>query len=66
MANQKSKSGTAAAENTLSERIIFPATKSFAKQIEDYRFANRIGSNAEAIRRLIQAGLAAEAKKAKT
>jgi hypothetical protein len=36
-----------------------------AKAIDDYRFGNRIRSEAEAIRRLIEAGLAAEKAKKK-
>lgn len=33
---------------------------SMVKQIEDYRFANRIKTESEAIRRLIEAGLKAK------
>ena len=40
-----------------SERIITPMPKSLVTAIDDYRFANRIESRAEAVRRLIQAGL---------
>ncbi len=36
-----------------------------AQTIADYRFANRIGSEAEAIRQIIEAGLAAIAAQAK-
>lgn len=35
-------------------------TAEMARAIEDYRFANRVPSEAEAIRRLIERGLAAE------
>lgn len=46
-------------------RIIFPATKTLAAEIDDYRFEQRIGSKAEAIRRLIEAGLKAEHKRSR-
>jgi hypothetical protein len=48
-----------------SERIITPMTKSLVAAIDDYRFANRLASRAEAVRTLIQRGLDAE-KPAKT
>ena len=50
----------------LSERLIFPATKSMAEAIADYRFEQRIESKADAIRRLIEAGLKVESKKQKS
>jgi metal-responsive CopG/Arc/MetJ family transcriptional regulator len=42
-----------------SERIITPMPKSLVKTIDDYRFAQRSPSRAEAIRRLIELGLEA-------
>jgi hypothetical protein len=39
------------------ERIITPMPKPLVEAIDDYRFANRIASRAEAIRRLIEMGL---------
>lgn len=35
------------------------------REIAEFRFAERIGTEAEAIRRLLQSGMRAEAKKAK-
>ncbi len=49
----------------LSERVIFPATKTMVEAISDYRFDQRIESKADAIRRLIEAGLKAEKTKGK-
>jgi hypothetical protein len=40
------------------EIICFPADSDLVTRIEDYRFANRIGSRSEAIRRLIESSLA--------
>ena len=40
-----------------SERVITPMPPSLLKAIDDYRFAERIPSRAEAIRRLIENGL---------
>ncbi len=45
---------------TVKKLIAMPPA--LAAAIEDWRFANRIGSEAEAIRRLIQMGLEAAAK----
>lgn len=42
-----------------SERIITPMPKSLVAAIDDYRFANRIPSRAEAIRSLAKAALRA-------
>lgn len=44
----------------LSERIIVPMSKSMVDAINDYRFANRLESRAEAIRQLVEIALAAE------
>jgi metal-responsive CopG/Arc/MetJ family transcriptional regulator len=44
----------------LSERVIMPMTKAMLASIEDYRYERRIPSRAEAMRRLIEAGLRAE------
>ena len=38
-------------------RIIIPIPKTLLKQIDDYRWANRIPSRAEAIRQLVRKGL---------
>ena len=46
-------------EELNSERIITPMPKSLVTAIDDFRFTNRIASRAEAIRRLIEAGLKA-------
>ena len=43
-----------------SERVITPMPKSLLQRIDDFRFANRIASRAEAMRLLIERGLAAE------
>lgn len=45
-----------------SERVITPMPKSLVEAIDDYRFAERVASRAEAIRRLIEIGLEAAAK----
>ena len=42
-----------------SERVITPMSKSLIAAVDDYRFANRAPSRAEAIRRLIELGLEA-------
>ena len=52
-------------EAQLTERLIFPVSKAMAEEIADYRFAHRIDSKSEAIRRLIEAGLKAEGRKPK-
>lgn len=39
-----------------------PLTPDLAKRVADYRFENRINTEAEAIRRLIELGLEAVAK----
>jgi metal-responsive CopG/Arc/MetJ family transcriptional regulator len=41
-------------------RIIVPIPKTLLKQIDDYRWTNRIPSRAAAIRQLIRAGLKAK------
>lgn len=38
-------------------RIIIPMPKKLVAQIDDYRWANRIPSRAEAIRQLVRKGL---------
>jgi hypothetical protein len=40
-----------------SPRVIIPIPKALIRQIDDYRWANRIPSRAEAIRQLIKTGL---------
>lgn len=40
------------------ERIAIPMPKELIQRIDEYRWANRIPSRAEAIRQLIEAGLA--------
>jgi len=42
-------------------RIITPIPKPLLARIDDYRFGNRLPSRSEAIRRLIEAGLRADA-----
>lgn len=46
-------------DEPLSERIITPMTKSQVAAVDDYRYAVRLPSRAEAIRRLIELGLQA-------
>lgn len=41
-----------------SERVITPMPPSLVQLIDDYRFKHRVASRAEAIRQLIQKGLA--------
>jgi len=50
----------AMADEANSERIITPMPPSLVKAIDDYRFAHRIASRAEAIRQLIARGLDAD------
>jgi metal-responsive CopG/Arc/MetJ family transcriptional regulator len=42
-----------------SERIIVPMSRELVEAIDDFRFANRISSRAEAIRMLLRGGIAA-------
>jgi hypothetical protein len=49
----------------MDKRLIFPVTDAMAEAIDDYRFAQRLGSKSEALRRLIEAGLQAEHKRLK-
>jgi hypothetical protein len=46
------------------ERVITPMSKELIERIDDFRFANRLRSRAEATRQLIEAGLRAKAPKA--
>ena len=46
-----------AREQPMTTRKIVSLPADLAKEIEDYRFANRIATEAEAIRRLIEMGL---------
>ena len=46
-----------------SERVITPMPPSLVTAIDDFRFANRVPSRAEAIRRLIELGLEAANRK---
>ena len=48
-----------------SERVITPMPKSLLAAIDDYRFANRSPSRAEAVRQLIELGLKAAVETAK-
>jgi metal-responsive CopG/Arc/MetJ family transcriptional regulator len=41
------------------DRIVAPMRRELVERIDDFRFARRIPSRAEAIRRLIEAGLEA-------
>jgi metal-responsive CopG/Arc/MetJ family transcriptional regulator len=45
------------------ERVAIPMPAELIAQIDDYRWANRLPSRAEAIRQLIKEGLRKEAKK---
>lgn len=47
------------------ERIIFPASGTLVEAISEYWHERRLKSRADAIRTLIEAGLAAEGKKGK-
>ncbi|MET4794438.1 metal-responsive CopG/Arc/MetJ family transcriptional regulator [Bradyrhizobium japonicum] len=44
-------------EAALSERVIIPMTEALVAAVDDFRFANRMPSRAEAIRHLLLAGL---------
>jgi len=46
-------------------KIIFVMEEVLLKRIDDYRFENRINSRSEAIRQLIEAGLATSKPKVK-
>lgn len=46
-------------------KMLFVLEQELIDRIDDYRFDNRINSRAEAIRRLIEAGLKAESSKPK-
>jgi len=43
-------------------KILFVMEKDLFERIEDFRFNNRIASRSDAIRRLIESGLASENK----
>jgi metal-responsive CopG/Arc/MetJ family transcriptional regulator len=45
-----------------SDRIITPMPRSLVERIDDFRFANRMASRADAIRTLIEKGLEAAAQ----
>lgn len=47
-------------ETTVQKLIAMP--RDLAARVSDYRFAKRLASEAEAVRRLIEAGLKAEAE----
>jgi hypothetical protein len=47
---------------TMETRKLVSLPADLAQAIEDFRFENRIGSESEAIRRLIEAGLSTAAK----
>ena len=49
-------------DETNSERIITPMSKSLVEAIDDFRFSNRVASRSEAIRQLIALGLEAAKK----
>lgn len=51
---------------TAKPQLLLTLDDNFLKQIEDYRFANRINSRSEAMRRLIEAGLKSESSKPKS
>jgi len=48
---------------TTKPKLLFVIPQELLKQIDDFRFANRICSRSEAVRQLIEAGLKAKAKK---
>jgi hypothetical protein len=50
------------AETTVRKLVSLP--RDLVREIADYRFANRLNTEAEAIRRLIEAGLEAEGRRA--
>jgi hypothetical protein len=45
-------------DEPMDERLIFPVTKSMAEEIKDYWHDRRLNSRAEAIRELLERGLA--------
>ena len=47
------------------ERVLLPMPTALLEAVEDFRYTERIPSRAEAIRELIEAGLAAKGKKVK-
>ena len=47
-------------EEQLSERVIIPMAPSMVEAIQNYRFINRLESRAEAVRKLIEIGLASD------
>lgn len=46
-------------------RKLITLSRDLAKRVEDFRFSQRLKTEAEAFRQLIESGLAAEEKKAK-
>lgn len=46
----------------LTERVIVPMTKDMVEAIKDFWHDNRLDSKSEAVRQLIEAGLAAKRK----
>jgi len=52
-------------EKTLTERITIMLSPDELEPIDDFRFASRLSSRGEAIRRLVRAGLTVEAKSLK-
>jgi len=46
-------------------QILLVVEEELLKQIDDYRFDNRIGSRSEAVRQLIKSGLKAKSPKKK-
>lgn len=52
-------------DEQMTERIIIPVTPTMSEAIKDFWHEHRLNSKSEAVRHLIQAGLLAEAKKAK-
>jgi hypothetical protein len=46
------------------QRVIIPMSAAMVEAIDDWRFANRIPTRAEAIRRLLELGLDAAPKQA--
>jgi hypothetical protein len=52
-------------DGSLSERTIVPISKAMLEEVDDWRYANRVPSKAEAMRRLIRAGLDATKTKSR-
>ncbi len=47
------------------QKLIIQVSKELIDKIDDYRFANRVNSRAEAVRQLIEMGIAGQKKEPK-